>query len=46
MRLGSWTMDMLHVACAKQLSPDAFITFDARQRELAMHAHLTILPGH
>ena len=46
MRLGCRTMDILHVACAKQLSPDSFITFDARQRELALYAHITVLPGH
>jgi hypothetical protein len=37
-------MDILHVACALQLAPTFFITFDERQRELALHARLTILP--
>lgn len=34
-RLGCRTMDILHVACAMQLKPDVFLTFDHRQRELA-----------
>lgn len=34
-RLGCRTMDILHVACALQLRPKAFLTFDHRQRELA-----------
>ena len=28
-------MDIIHVACALQLRPKAFLTFDNRQRELA-----------
>ena len=34
-RLGCRTMDILHVACAMQLKPDVFLTFDHRPRELA-----------
>ena len=34
-RLGCRTMDILHVACAMQLKPDVFLTFDRRQREWA-----------
>jgi len=34
-RLGCRTMDILHVACALQLSPDRFLSFDTRQRNLA-----------
>ncbi|TVP81102.1 MAG: PIN domain-containing protein [Puniceicoccaceae bacterium] len=34
-RLGCRTMDIIHVACAMQLRPKAFLTFDYRQRELA-----------
>lgn len=44
MRLGCRTMDILHVACAMQIDPEAFVTFDARQRELARHANLPVLP--
>ena len=44
MRLGCRTMDILHVACAMQIDPKAFVTFDARQRELARHANLPVLP--
>jgi predicted nucleic acid-binding protein len=39
-RLGCRTMDILHVACAVQLETGTFITFDARQRALALHAGL------
>jgi predicted nucleic acid-binding protein len=34
-RIGCWTMDILHVACAMQLGAQSFLTFDRRQRELA-----------
>lgn len=37
-------MDILHVACAVQLVPDYFISYDSRQRNLAKHAGLTVLP--
>lgn len=39
-RLGCRTLDILHVACASLLKPQAFITFDDRQRVLAEHADL------
>jgi predicted nucleic acid-binding protein len=39
-RLGCRTMDILHVACALEIRATAFITFDHRQRELALHAGL------
>ena len=44
LRMGCRTMDILHVACALQLAPQRFISFDERQRRLAAHAHLTVLP--
>lgn len=43
-RTGCRTMDILHVACALQLSPKHFISFDERQRRLALDAHLPVLP--
>jgi len=43
-RLGCRTMDVLHVACALQLSPKQFISFDERQRALAIHAGLEVAP--
>ena len=43
-RIGCRTMDILHVACALQLVPDRFVTFDERQRRLASFAGLHALP--
>jgi len=43
-RLGCRTMDILHVAYALQLLPKLFISFDDRQRALAAHAGLSVLP--
>jgi predicted nucleic acid-binding protein len=43
-RLGCMTMDILHVACALQLSPAQFLSYDERQRALASHAGLSVLP--
>lgn len=43
-QFGCRTMDILHVACALQLSPRQFISFDERQRRLATHAKLTVFP--
>jgi predicted nucleic acid-binding protein len=43
-RLGCRTMDILHVACAMQLKPNAFLTFDHRQRELAKRAGAFAVP--
>ena len=39
---GCRTMDILHVACACQLKPGHFISFDARQKKLAVHAGLQV----
>jgi hypothetical protein len=33
-------MDILRVACALEIAATSFITFDTRQRELALHAGL------
>ena len=41
-QLGCRTLDILHVAYAKLLAPDSFVTFDARQRQLADHAGLHV----
>ncbi|MFA6288672.1 MAG: type II toxin-antitoxin system VapC family toxin [Opitutaceae bacterium] len=41
-RLGCRTMDILHVACAVQLGTTDFLTFDQRQRTLALHAGLRV----
>ncbi len=43
MRLGCRTLDALHVACALQLVPAAFVSFDTRQCVLARQAGLTVL---
>ena len=43
--LGCRTMDILHVACALQLAPERFISFDERQRVLAARAGLHVLPA-
>lgn len=43
-QMGCRTMDILHVACALQLSPAMFVTFDDRQRALATHAGLPVMP--
>ena len=41
-KLGCRTMDILHVACAIQLSVDQFVSFDNRQKKLAIAAGLTL----
>jgi len=41
-RLGCRTMDILHVACAIEISATEFLTFDQRQRSLAIHAGLNV----
>lgn len=41
---GCRTMDILHVACALQLEPLHFVSFDARQRSLAVAAGLSVMP--
>lgn len=43
-QFGCRSMDILHVACALQISPRFFISYDRRQRELADHAGLTVRP--
>jgi predicted nucleic acid-binding protein len=43
-RLGTRTLDLLHVASALILRPDAFYTFDKRQRNLANAEQLRVLP--
>jgi len=42
--LGVRTLDILHVAAATILKPDAFFSFDQRQRKLAKAVHLAVLP--
>ncbi len=42
-RLGCRTMDILHVACAVQITASGFLTFDQRQRTLALHAGLKVV---
>jgi predicted nucleic acid-binding protein len=42
--IGTRTMDILHVACALQLEPERFVTFDKRQRSLALLAGLRVVP--
>jgi predicted nucleic acid-binding protein len=41
-RLGTRTLDILHVACALALGAESFYTFDDRQRRLASAAGLRI----
>ena len=41
---GARTLDLLHVACARILGRTEFLTFDNRQRSLAVLAGLTVLP--
>ena len=43
-KLGTRTLDLLHVAAALVLKPDVFSTFDKRQRKLARMQRLRILP--
>jgi predicted nucleic acid-binding protein len=44
-RLGCRTMDILHVACALQWSVDEFVSYDDRQRSLAVQAGLQVQPA-
>lgn len=39
-RLGTRALDVLHVACARELKLRHFLTFDERQRKLALAANL------
>ncbi|MFP4377328.1 MAG: type II toxin-antitoxin system VapC family toxin [Spirochaetales bacterium] len=43
--IGCRTMDIFHVACALQLAPDHFVSFDKRQRLLAELAGLQVFPS-
>jgi predicted nucleic acid-binding protein len=44
-KLGSRTLDLLHVAAVLVYKPDVFFTFDERQRKLAKAERLRILPA-
>lgn len=44
-RLGTRTLDLLHVASALTLRPDVFYTFDKRQRKVAKVEQLQVLPA-
>ncbi len=43
-RLGTRSLDILHVATALLLKPEAFFTFDERQRKLAKAERLRVIP--
>ena len=43
-RMGTRSLNILHVAAASVLKSDAFYTFDARQRGLAKAESLRVLP--
>jgi predicted nucleic acid-binding protein len=43
-KLGTRTLDLLHVASALTMRPDAFYSFDGRQRKLARAVQLRVLP--
>jgi len=43
MKLGTRTLDVMHVACACELQADMFVSFDERQRSLAKTAGLQVL---
>jgi len=43
-KLGTRTLDVLHVASVLILKPDAFLTFDERQRKFARAEGLRVLP--
>ena len=44
-KLGTRTLDVLHVAAALLLKPDVFYSFDERQRKLARAERLRVLPA-
>ena len=44
-RFGSRTLDLLHVAAVLVLKPDAFLTFDERQRKVARAERVPLLPA-
>ena len=43
MKIGTRTLDVMHVACACEIQADAFISFDERQCALAKLAGLQVL---
>jgi predicted nucleic acid-binding protein len=43
-RLGCRSLDVLHVACACELAPDVFVSYNERQRSLAEIAGLVVFP--
>jgi predicted nucleic acid-binding protein len=43
-RVGTRSLDVLHVAAAKSLRASAFVSFDERQRKLASAASLIVAP--
>ena len=44
-KLGTRSLDIIHVAAALALNPDVFFSFDERQRRLASAERLHVLPG-
>ena len=44
-KIGTRTLDVVHVASASALRPDAFYSFDERQRALARLEKLKVLPA-
>ena len=44
-KLGTRTLDVLHVAMAMSLQPDVFFTFDRRQWKLAKAVGMHVLPS-
>lgn len=42
--IGTRSLDVLHVACAKAVRSTTFLSFDARQRNLATAAGLNVAP--
>lgn len=42
-KTGCRTMDILHVACAVQLQPEQFISFDERQKKLAARVGMSVM---
>ena len=44
-KLGTRTLDLLHVAAALVLKPEVFYTFDMRQHKLARAERLRVLPA-
>jgi predicted nucleic acid-binding protein len=43
MKIGTRTLDVMHVACACEIQADTFISFDDRQCALAKLAGLKVL---